>query len=429
MSKRLIIILVAAAVLLVLALVIARKQGLIGGKSAQKVETSPVERVDIVETVIASGKIQPEVEVKISSEVSGEIIELPIQEGDEVKRGDLLIKINPDIYLAAVNRTQAAMNSASSNLATTRAQLREAQKSFERSKKLYEQKVISDAEWDAAQRMYDVAQLTVESARYQLASAQASYREASDNLKRTTIYAPNDGTVSMLNSEIGERVVGTAQMAGTEIARIADLENMEVLVEVNENDIIRVEINDTALIEVDAYLDEEFKGVVTEIANSAQLQGVSADQVTNFEVKVRILQDSYSHLVKEGEKSPFRPGMTASVEVITDREKDILAVPIEAVTTRTDTSTEARSYRVRREKAESESGTGESFEVVFVFNEGRADLRVVKTGIQDDKNIQIISGLKDGEEVISGPYSLVSKRLVNGEDVEATNKQDRPEEE
>jgi len=429
MSKRLSIILVSAVVLLVIALVIARKKGLIGGSKSEEVEVSPAELVDIVETVIASGKVQPEVEVKISSEVSGEIIELPIQEGDEVKKGDLLIKINPDIYLAAVSRTKAAMNSANSNLATTRAQFREAQRSYERSKKLYEQRVISDAEWDAAQRMYDVAQLSVESARFQLASTEASYREASDNLKRTTIYAPNDGTVSLLNSEIGERVVGTAQMAGTEIARIADLENMEVLVEVNENDIIRVEINDTAIIEVDAYLDEEFKGVVTEIANSAQLQGVSADQVTNFEVKVRILQDSYRHLIREGEKSPFRPGMTASVEIITGRENKILAVPIEAVTTRTDTSRDARSYQGKRQNTESETGRSESFEVVFVFNEGKADLRVVKTGIQDDRNIQIISGLKEGEKVISGPYSLVSKRLVNGEDVEVATKEDLPEEE
>ena len=425
MNRRLIIILVVVAVVLVLALVVLRKKGVIGGKSALEVELSTVEQLDIIETVIASGKVQPEVEVKISSEVSGEIIELPIQEGDEVKKGDLLISINPDIYKAAVNRAQAAMNSASSNLATTRAQFRESQRSYERSKKLYEQKVISDAEWDAAQRMYEVSQLAVESARYQLASAQASYREASDNLKRTTIYAPNDGTVSVLNSEIGERVVGTAQMAGTEIARIADLENMEVLVEVNENDIIRVERNDTALIEVDAYLDEEFKGVVTEIANSAQLQGVSADQVTNFEVKVRILHESYDHLMKEGEKSPFRPGMTASVEIITDKQRDVLTVPIEAVTTRTDTSTEAKSYKVRRNNTdEVASASDESFEVVFVYNNGKADLRVVRTGIQDDKNIQILSGLEADEKVISGPYSLVSKRLVNGDEVEEQDKEE-----
>lgn len=427
MNRRVIIIIVVVVLLLV-ALIVARKKGAIGGKSATEVEVTEVMRTDIVETVIASGKIQPEVEVKISSEVSGEIIELPIQEGDEVKKGDLLIRINPDIYLAAVNRAQAAMNSANSNLSTSRAQLKEAQRSFERSKKLYEQKVISDAEWDAAQRMYEVTQLGVENAKFQLASAQAGYREASDNLKRTTIYAPNDGTVSVLNSEIGERVVGTAQMAGTEIARIADLENMEVLVEVNENDIIRVAINDTAIIEVDAYLDEEFKGIVTEIANSAQLQGVSADQVTNFEVKVRILQDSYQHLTKEGEKSPFRPGMTASVEIITEREKDVLSVPIEAVTTRADTTSEVKSFRARKEK-EKASGADESYEVVFVMNNGKADLRVVSTGIQDDKNIQILSGLEDGEEIISGPYSVVSKKLNNGEEVERKKKDKEKEDE
>lgn len=417
MSKRLRIILVLVVIIAVVALVVAKRQGAIGGSSADPVELSLVERVDIIETVIASGKIQPEVEVKISSEVSGEIIELPILEGEEVKKGDLLIRINPDIYLAAVSRARAAMNSANSNLATSRAQFNEAGKSFERSKKLHEQKVISEADWDGAQRMYEVSKLTVENARFQLASAQASYREASDNLKRTTIYAPNDGTVSVLNSEVGERVVGTAQMAGTEIARIADLENMEVLVEVNENDIIRVGVNDTALIEVDAYLTEEFKGIVTEIANSAQLQGVSADQVTNFEVKVRILKSSYEHLLKEGEKSPFRPGMTASVEVITDRKKKVIGIPIEAVTTRTDTSTTAKSYKVKRSKPTADVKSDESFEVVFVFNNGEADLRVVTTGIQDDQSIHITSGLEEGEEVISGPYSLVSKKLVNGAEV------------
>lgn len=411
---------------MVIALIIARKQGVIGGSSAEEVEVSKVERVDIVETVIASGKIQPEVEVKISSEVSGEIIELPIMEGDEVKKGDLLIRINPDIYQAAVNRTRAAMNSASSNLATSRAQFREAQKNYERNKKLHEQNVISDAEWDAAQRMYDVARLTVENARFQLESARASYKEASDNLKRTTIYAPNDGTVSVLNSEIGERVVGTAQMAGTEIARIADLENMEVLVEVNENDIIRVERNDTAIIEVDAFLGEEFRGVVTEIANSAQLQGVGADQVTNFEVKVRVLKESYQHLVKQGEKSPFRPGMTASVEIITNRKEDILGIPIEAVTTRQDTTTDAKSYKVKSQKNAAVSD--ESFEVVFVFNGGEADLQVVSTGIQDEQNIEITSGLEEGQEVISGPYSLVSKKLVNGDKVSRAGSDDQEEE-
>ena len=204
---------------------------------------------------------------------------------------------------------------------------------------------------------------------------------------------------------------------------------MEVLVEVNENDIIRVNVNDTALIEVDAYLDEEFKGVVTEIANSAQLQGVSADQVTNFEVKVRILKDSYSHLEREDQESHFRPGMTASVEIITDTKKDILGIPIEAVTTRSDTSTEAKSYKIKRSSnSDSDTDLGQDFEVVFVFNDGEADLRVVSTGIQDDENIHITSGLKEGEEVITGPYSLVSKKLVNGADVEREEEEESKEE-
>lgn len=414
MNKKLRIALIIGAVLLVVLLIVAKKQAWIGSEKGLEVEVAEASEMAIEETVIASGKIQPEVEVKISSEVSGEIIELPIEEGQSVQKGDLLVKINPDIYQAAVNRTLAALNSARANVASAEAQFTEAESAYKRNKSLYEKKVISEAEWDAAQRAYNVARLGVESAEYQLASARATYNEATDNLKRTTIYAPQDGTVSMLNAEVGERVVGTAQMAGTEIARIANLEDMEVLVEVNENDIIRVERGDTATIEVDAYLDEEFKGVVTEIANSAQLQGVSADQVTNFEVKVRVLKESYEGLVKGEEKTPFRPGMTASVEILTERKKGVLGIPIEAVTTRTDTSREAKSYKIKRS---SDGANDEEFEVVFKYVDGEALLQVVKTGIQDDEHIQIIEGLTAGESVITGPYSLVSKKLVNGDEV------------
>lgn len=414
MSKKLRNILIIVALLLVVVLIAAKKQGWIGSSSGLEVTTAKVEKLTLEETVIASGKIQPEVEVKLSPEVSGEIIELPIEEGQEVKKGDLLVRINPDIYNAAVNRAMAALNSSKAALASAKAQLVEAENSFERNNKLYKQKVISDAEYDAAKRAYDVAKLNVESAEFQKQSAEATYREAKDNLQRTTIYAPQDGTVSMLNVEVGERVVGTAQMAGTELARIANLEYMEVLVEVNENDIIRVTLDDTAIVEVDAYLDKEFTGIVTEIANSAQLSGVSADQVTNFEVKVRILKESYEGMLKKGEKSPFRPGMTASVEIKTDKKVDVLTVPIEAVTTRTDTSKKAKSYNVGRETEESK----EDYEVVFLFENGKADLMVVSTGIQDDENIEILSGLNEGQEVITGPYSLVSKQLVNGDKVE-----------
>ncbi|WP_417611246.1 efflux RND transporter periplasmic adaptor subunit [Owenweeksia hongkongensis] len=414
MSKRLRYGLIIGAVILVIALVVAKKKGAIGSSDATEVTIGKVEKLTLEETVIASGKIQPEVEVKLSPEVSGEIIELPIEEGQDVKKGDLVVRINPDIYQSAVNRAKAAMNSSKAALASSKAQQVEAKNIFDRNDKLYKQKVISDAEYDAAKRGYDVANLNVESAQFQQQSAEATYREALDNLQRTTIYSPQDGTVSMLNVEVGERVVGTAQMAGTEIARIANLENMEVLVEVNENDIIRVSMGDTAIVEVDAYLDKEFVGVVTEIANSAQLTGVSADQVTNFEVKVRVLKESYEGMLKEGEKSPFRPGMTASVEIKTEKKKDVIAVPIESVTTRSDTSTKAKSYKIGREDTESK----EDYEVVFLYADGKAKLQVVTTGIQDDENIEVLSGLEDGQQVITGPYSLVSKQLVNGDKVE-----------
>lgn len=414
MSKKLRNGLIIGAVVLVIALIAAKKNGMIGSSDATEVTIGAAQKLTLEETVIASGKIQPEVEVKLSPEVSGEIIELPIEEGQDVKKGDLLVRINPDIYQSAVNRAKAALNSSKAALASSKAQLVEAKNNFDRNDKLYKQKVISDAEYDAAKRGYDVAKLNVESAEFQQQSAEATYREAQDNLQRTTIYAPQDGTVSMLNVEVGERVVGTAQMAGTEIARIANLENMEVLVEVNENDIIRVSMGDTAIVEVDAYLDKEFVGVVTEIANSAQLTGVSADQVTNFEVKVRVLKESYEGMLKEDEKSPFRPGMTASVEIKTEKKKGVIAVPIEAVTTRSDTSTKAKSYKIGREESESDT----EYEVVFLYEDGEAKLKIVTTGIQDDENIEVLSGLEDGQQVITGPYSLVSKQMVNGDKVQ-----------
>ncbi len=416
MSKRTRNILIIIGVLLIVFLIVAKKQGWIGQEEGIEVETVEVTEMILEETVIATGKIQPEVEVNISSEVSGEIVELNIEDGDSVQKGDLLLRINPDIYQAAVNRARASLSSSRAGVSTAQAQFKEAESNYNRNKKLAEQNVISQAEFDAIQRAYDVAKLGVESAEFQLQSAQASYNEASDNLKRTTIYAPQSGTVSMLNVELGERVLGTAQMTGTEIARIANLDNLEVLVEVNENDIIRVGKGDTAIIEVDAYLDKEFKGVVTQIANSAQTQGQSVDQVTNFEVKVRMLKSSYADLLEDGQNSPFRPGMTASVEIKTDRRSGILAVPIEAVTVRSDTSKEAKSYQNRRKKEDGEEE--KEYEVVFLYDDGKAHLTVVETGIQDDENIEIKSGLEAGQTVITGPYSLVSKKLVNGDEVE-----------
>lgn len=413
MNKKLKIGLLIGIPLLVL-LVVAKKQGWIGQEDGLSVETTPVKRQNITQTVLASGKIQPEVEVKISAEVSGEIIALPVVEGQRVEKGDLLIKINPDIFQAAVNRTQAAVNSALASKASAEAQLLEAEKNFNRNKKLHQKDVISDAEFDASQRAYDVARLGVQSARYQLESARASLKEAQDNLERTTIYAPQAGTITLLNSEVGERVVGTAQMAGTEIMRVSDLENMEVVVQVNENDIIRLEKQDTARIEVDAYLDKAFKGVVTEIANSANLQTTSVDQVTNYEVKVRILPSSYRAMLKGSQQSPFRPGMTASVEIITQRKKGVLAVPVAAVTTRTDT---ADGKRFDAASMGEEDEQDQVYEVVFLRDGNQARLQVVTTGIQDQDFIEVKSGLEEEQTIISGPYSAVSRSLSDGKRV------------
>ena len=279
---------------------------LIGGKKAgwfgkqgnfKEVEITKVSLVDIVETVSATGKIQPEVEVKLSSEVSGEIIELPIVEGQQVEKGDLLVRVNPDIYQSNLNRSQATLQNVKANLEQAEATLREAKASYDRNKNLFDKGVISKADWDKSIATYETAQASRNSAYYSVQSATATVKESSDNLNRTTIYAPMSGTISQLNVELGERVVGTQQMAGTEILRVANLNNMEVEVDVNENDIVKVQIGDSTIVEVDAYLKKEFKGIVTEIANSAA-GTLTADQVTNFKVKVRILEESYKDLLE-----------------------------------------------------------------------------------------------------------------------------------
>ncbi len=411
-----------SAVILIIILFVAKNRGWIGSNNkGESVTTEKVKRATISELVSASGKIQPELEIKISSEVSGEIIELSVIEGQTVKKGELLAKINPDIYIASVNRVDAAVSSAKAALASTEAQLVEADKIYNRSIELKKKGAISQQEFDAAQRSFEVSKLSVESARFQLKSAEANAKEARDNLNRTSLFAPTDGTISLLNVEKGERVVGTAQMTGTELMRVSNLQAMEVLVEVNENDIVRVSLGDTANIEVDAFQDQKFKGVVTQIANSAKLTGTSVDQVTNFEVKVRILPSSYESLSDESGRSPFRPGMTASVDIQTERKVNILTVPIQAVNLRTDTSSVKLSYREKKERKESAANSDqqddEEFEVVFAVIDGKAKLIVVKTGIQDDQNIELLMGPDEGMEIITGPYSLLSKDLVSGDAV------------
>ena len=432
MSKKTIYILSGSAIGLILLLVGLKKGGVIGNNDDSKiVELSKVAQTTIVETVSATGKIQPEIEVKISSEVSGEIIALPIKEGQQVKKGDLLVRINPDLYESGVNRSVASMSTTKAGLSQADAQVKEAKANYDRNQKLFEKGIISKAEWDRIVSAYEVAVANKQSAYYQVKSASATVTEANDNLRRTTIYAPADGTISLLNVELGERVLGTQQMAGTEILRIANLNNMEVEVDVNENDIVKVNIGDSANIEVDAYLKREFKGIVTSISNSAST-ALTADQVTNFKVKVRILKESYQDLLegKPDNYSPFRPGMTATVDIITKRKENIMAVPISAVVVKDDTTSVKKDIVAELEKEEQEKkGTAQKsekkVECVFVKVGDKAKLRVVKTGIQDDTNIEIISGLKPGEEIIIGPYTTVSKDLVSNDKVRVETEKDK----
>ena len=426
MRKKTLIILIATIVVLILVLLVGKKAGWFGKTgNFKEVETQKVMLMDIVEKVSATGKIQPEVEVKISSEVSGEIIELPFKEGQQVNKGDLLVRVNPDLIQSAVNRSQATYQNIKAGLEQAEASLREAQLSYDRNKQLFEKGIISKSEWDKAVSGYEIAKASQQSAYYNVQSAGASVNEAKDNLNRTTIYAPMSGTISKLDVELGERVVGTQQMAGTEILRVANLNNMEVEIDVNENDIVKVHIGDAAIVEVDAYLKKEFKGVVTAIANSAA-GALTADQVTNFKVKVSILKESYQDLMEgKGENySPFRPGMTATVDIITNKRKDVVSVPISAIVIKTDTSSVKKSYDkkdIGKEETPHKVQNEEKFECVFVKNNDEAKLRVVKTGIQDDTNIEILSGLKAGDIIITGPYNVVSKTLNPGDKIEVKN--------
>ena len=434
MSKKTIFILLGSAIGLILLLVGLKKGGVIGNNDDSKiVELSKVAQTTIIETVSATGKIQPEIEVKISSEVSGEVIALPVKEGQQVKKGDLLVRINPDLYESGVNRSVASMSTTKAGLSQADAQVKEAKANYDRNKKLFDKGIISKSEWDRIVSAYEVAVASKQSAYYQVQSASATVTEAKDNLGRTTIYAPADGTISLLNIELGERVLGTQQMTGTEILRIANLNNMEVEVDVNENDIVKVSIGDSANIEVDAYLKREFKGIVTSISNSAS-STLTADQVTNFKVKVRILKESYQDLLegKPANFSPFRPGMTATVDIITKRKENIVAVPISAVVIKDDTTSVKKDIVAELEKKEQEKkGTApksdKKYECVFVKVGDKAKLRVVKTGIQDDTNIEIISGLKPGEEIIIGPYTTVSKDLVSNDKIRVETEKDKKE--
>ncbi|MGX5687584.1 efflux RND transporter periplasmic adaptor subunit [Arcticibacter tournemirensis] len=430
-------VIIGAVILLVIAIA-GSKLGWFGKGNKIQVATEKVQKRAITETVSASGKVQPEVEVKLSSEVSGEIVVLNVKEGDVVKKGQLLCKVRPDILQSGYNRAVASLNTQRATLASSQQQLKQAEANFKnteasykRSAELFKKKVLSASEYDAAQAQYLSAKANLESlrqniigARYGVEQSQAVVKEASDNLARTTIYSPVDGVVSKLSVELGERVVGTAQMAGTEIMRISNLNTMEVNVDVNENDINRVSLGDLAEIEVDAFQGKKFQGTVTEIASSANVVGTSADQVTNFSVKVRILPESYAALLKAGAKneSPFRPGLSATVDIQTEKTTG-LAVPIQSVTTRDEIKDEPKTDKgPSEEKKTTEKPVVK--ECVFVYQkDGTVKQVFVTTGIQNDVYIQVLSGLKGGEEIVSGPFTAISKTLKDGSLVEKVSKE------
>lgn len=427
--KRFIWIALIALGVIILFIVIGKRAGWLGDDSAVKVSTTKPEKRTIVEKVIASGKIYPTLEVKISPDVAGEIIELYVHEGDSVNAGQELLRIKPDLYMSAMDRANAALNTARANYLNAQSQLTQlkaqydnAERTYTRNKNLYEQKVISAADFETIETQfkstkasYEGAEQSVSAAKFGVQSAEATVKESRDNLSRTSILAPISGIVSQLNVERGERVVGTYQMAGTEMLRIADLYSMECRVDISENDVLRVTVGDTAEIDVAAYPDKKFFGVVTEIANSANSAGamaaVTADQVTNFTVKIAVNKDDYTGMINtEQKRYPLLPGMSAQVEIRTRRVENVLSVPIQAITARTDTT-----------KQKSGDG-GETKEMVFVLNGEKVKAQEVTTGIQDDQFIEVKNGLVGTEEIVDAPYSAVSRVLRDGSRVQKVDR-------
>jgi len=446
-SNRILLILgILVAVLLVFA-VVGKKKGWLGKGAAESVAVDKAAKRSIVETVTASGKINPETEVKLSSEVSGEVIELNVQEGDSVRKGQLLCVINPNIYEAVVTQANASVNQFKANLASSRANLiqvqaafDQAQRNFNRNKQLHTDKVVSDAEFEAAKLQldqakanYDAGQEQVNASSFSVNSAEAQLKQAQDNLGKTKIHAPISGIVSLVNVKLGERVVGTAQMAGTEIIRIADLANMQAEVDVNENDVLRISLGDTADIEVDAYVKKKFKGVVSQISYSATNtvgQVISTSQATNFTVKIKLVKQSYADLIHPeiGKRFPFRPGMSTTVDIKTESRDNVLTVPIQSVTTRNEKDLKEKDEDfAKTTNAAKPAATDkkELKEIVFVAGaNAKAEAREVKTGIQDANYIEIVSGLKEGEQVVKAPFKLISKTLKDGDAIKVVDEKE-----
>ncbi len=457
MNKKWIWIL-SVIVVLVIALLGLKKAGIIGKEEGTKVSVEKVSRMDITEVVTASGKVYPEIELKISPDVSGEIVQLTVQEGDSVTKGQLLAMVYADIYAtqrdqaaAGVAQQMAQVENATATLGSFKARLEQAERQYNRQKQLFQDKVISKLEFEQSENTYltakadyNAAVQSIKSGQASVASAKASLQRADKDLGRTSVFAPMSGIVSLLNVKKGERVVGNSMMAGTEMMRIADMRVIEVRVDVGENDIPKVTIGDTALVEVDAYNKRKFKGIVTQISSTSRGTGgavvTTSTDATNYEVRIRLMPESYADLIVPGKSKsfPFRPGMSANADIQTNTHSKVLAVPINAVTTRDKSDTlavgkEASSSKKDEQKKTEESDTEESAitnvddleEVVFVVQKDQTVKRVkVKSAIQDLNNIEIVEGLKEGEEVVVGPYSTVSKLLRNGMKVKVVKKEE-----
>lgn len=449
-SNKTVKIFIIVLLVFIVGAILLKVTGVVGKAKEIEVDFANAKKADIVEKVSASGTVQPVTEVKLAPEVSGEIIELHVEDGDAVTKGTLLVKIRPDQQLSQLERAEASLNQQKANVKASESSLLRAEATFiraeqdyKRQQKLWNEKVISESDWQLAQQNYKVAQNdlaasreTLEAAKYIVSSTEATVKESRENVRRTSVVAPLTGIVSKLSVKQGERVVGTAQMQGTEMLRIADLGKMEVRVNVNENDIVRVHLGDTVLIDVDAYSTsgKEFKGVVTNIANTAK-EKLSTDAITEFEVRILILESSYQDLVAKGNKFPFRPGMTASVEIITTKKYGVLSVPLAAVTTRGEDKEKKpegeqnQDHQVTNsnEQAQQKALKKEDKVVVFINDNGKAKLVQVKTGISDYENIEILEGLADSTEVVVGPFLVVSKRLKEGDKIVKTKKDPKKE--
>jgi HlyD family secretion protein len=439
---------IGSLVTIIILLMVLKSSGVIGKEEGVKVATEKVTRRSISETVNASGKIFPEIEVKVSPDVSGEIVELQVQEGDSVRRGQVLARIYGDIYTtqrdqasAIVNQQQAAVENNRAQLESLKSALELAQRNYNRQKQLLNEKVISPAEFEqventlqTAKANYNAAIQGIRSGQAGVESARSSLMRANKDLSRTVVVAPMDGVISLLNVKKGERVVGNSMMAGTEMMRIADMSKIEVRVDVGENDIPKVHLWDSALVEVDAYNNRKFKGIVTQIASSSAGAGQPAapnTDVTNYKVYIRLLPESYKDLIdpSRSKNFPFRPGMTASADILTKTKANVVAVSINAVTTRekgNDNSTPGQKDSREEEGIQESNKTGLSSdldEVVFILQPNKKVKQVkVKTDIQDINYIEVVDGLQEGMEVITAPYNVISKTLKEGMKVQVVPK-------